>query len=328
MRTLFLLAFLLGTTVIFADPNDSYSIQKVISSPTIDGVLSDWEGVSKMNYSVHTDGSVASTSGTAQAVWDDNAIYFAFSISDSDVSSKYTSQDDKLFNNDDLVEIFLDFDGSGKDYLELGVSAANINYDLTACPAVTCGGWFGSGLNGYDISGLETAVIVNGTINNSSDTDQGYIVEVKIPFSGLTTAPDANFTTPQIGTVWKGNVYSIDYNTGATVDQANDYLSWSTLNSFGFHQPSKFASFEFVGVSSSDNPSENPASFLYSSENVWMLSTSVETDLKIFSLGGKLVKEGLYKTNNLIDLNSLKAGIYFVSIQKQGILESKKIVIK
>ena len=235
MKKLLLSILALGAISASADSNDSYTITKVTSAPTIDGQLTEWSGVPTMSFTVHTDGSAGSTSGTAQAVWDDNAIYFAFSISDTDVKSNYTNQDDKLFNNDDLVEIFLDFDGTGKDYLELGVSAANVNYDLTACPAITCGGWYGSGLNGYDVAGLETTAIVNGTLNNSADTDQGYVIEVKIPFSGLTSAPDANFSTPQVGTIWKGNVYTIDYNTGAAVDQANDYLSWSTLNSFGFH---------------------------------------------------------------------------------------------
>ena len=43
----------------------------------------------------------------------------------------------------------------------------------------------GSGLNGYDMHGLRTAVHVDGSINDPSAENKGWSVEVVIPFSAL-----------------------------------------------------------------------------------------------------------------------------------------------
>ena len=257
MKKIILLICLLSSISVFANSNDKYTIEKTSSPPIIDGDLSEWNNISAVSFSVHNTGLEGTTSGTAKAVWTNDAVFFAFSIKDVDVMNTYFSKDDPLYNNDDLIEIFLDFDGDGKDYVELGVSAANINYELTVCPSVNCGSWGGSGLSGWDIVGLETAALLSGTLNNSSDVDDGYTIEVKIPFSGLSSAPGSNFEIPTNGSTWLGNFYTIDYSTGAAKDAANDYLSWSTLPVFGFHQPNHFATFEFVDLLSNNDATLN-----------------------------------------------------------------------
>ena len=42
-----------------------------------------------------------------------------------------------LFDNDDLVEMLFDFNGSGTNYLEFGVSAIGVNYDYYIICVVT-----------------------------------------------------------------------------------------------------------------------------------------------------------------------------------------------
>lgn len=326
MKKALLSIFTIITTSLFADVGDTYYIKKVTTAPTIDGNITEWDGVPSVPFTVHTDGSVGSTSGTAQVVWDDDAVYFAFSISDTDVKSNYTDQDDNLFNNDDLVEIFLDFDGDGRNYLELGVSAANVNYDMMVCPAVTCGSW---GTNSaWDITGLETATTIVGTINNSADVDEGYIIEVKIPFTGLSSAPSAGFENPDVGTVWKGNLYTIDYNTDAGIDAANDYLSWSSLSSFGFHQPSEFASFEFADGGSVVNSISSTDSFKNINGNVWSLSVEGITSLFVYDLTGKLVTNTSVLQFGTIDLEAFQPGIYIVKMINSGVDETRKIMVK
>lgn len=324
-KFLFSLVFFFSFTL-YADPTDTYLVHKVGSSPIIDGELSDWEGVSAVSFTVHTDGSAGSTSGIGKAVWDSEAIYFAFEINDSDVKSNYTDQDDNLFNNDDLIEIFLDFDGDQKHYLELGVSAGNVNYDMTVCPSVSCGTWGGSSI--WDITGLETAVTVSGTLNNSLDVDEGYIVEVKIPFSGLTSAPEANFSVPNVGTVWKGNLYNIDYNTGAGIDAANDYLSWSTLSSFGFHKPSEFASFQFADGGTGVNDLKDELRVVLKNDNQWEITTSTESAVNVFDLAGRRVISSSLTGRNLLNLSFLKQGVYIITIEGDYSITSEKIFVK
>ena len=51
-------------------------------------------------------------------------------------------KDSKIYETDDLVEIFIDPDGDGKNYLEIGVNAFSTHYDmLVKCISPECGGW-------------------------------------------------------------------------------------------------------------------------------------------------------------------------------------------
>jgi hypothetical protein len=62
---------------------------------------------------------------------------------------------------------------------------------------------------GWDCEGLLSAVKVKGDIEDGSRPDQGWSVEVAIPFAGMGVA------APAIGTRWRGNFYHIDYATPA-----------------------------------------------------------------------------------------------------------------
>lgn len=323
MKNLLLSIFALGVMSLQANSSDSYTIKKVAVAPVIDGQVTEWQGIETMTYSVHNTGATGTSSGVAQAVWSDDAVYFAFSISDSDVRSTLTNQDDNLFNEDDLVEIFLDFDGDGKNYVELGISAADVNYDMTVCPTVTCGSWGSNGT--WDISGLETAVTVVGTLNNAGDVDQGYFIEVKIPFSGLSNAPSANFSVPQIGSTWKGNVYTIDYSTaGADLS----YLSWSNYTAFGFHQPNDFATFEFGGLATSVNTLASSNVFTMIEQNVWNIQMSGATTVLVYDLTGKIVSSKTVLQSGLVDLNGFNSGVYLVKLENAGEVETKKVMVK
>lgn len=327
MKKFIFLTCLLSSVSVFANSNDKYIIEKTSSPPIIDGDLSEWDNISNVSFSVHNTGLEGSTSGTAKAVWTNDAVFFAFSIKDVDVMNTYFSKDDPLYNNDDLIEIFLDFDGDGKDYVEIGVSAANINYDLTVCPSVICGSWGGSGLSGWDIVGLETEAIVIGTLNNSSDVDEGYTIEVKIPFSGLSSAPGSNFEIPTNGSTWRGNLYTIDYSTGAAKDAANDYLSWSTLPAFGFHQPNDFATFEFVDLLNSKDATLELPAITFLGGNKWSVSNKEILDVSLFDLFGKEIQITRGDTD-IINLSTFSKGIYLLVVEAKEGISIHKVLVK
>lgn len=207
-------------------------IHKTTEKINIDGDLSDWTNPFLGPFTIHNSGQKASQNTMVSLSWNDENLYIAYRATDSKIVGKSQKKDAPIFNTDDLVEIFLDPDGDGQNYIEIGVNAFSTNYDmLLKCISPNCGGWNTSMT--FDISGLETA---------SKITPKGFNTEIKIPFSSLETIKNGNFKKPKIGTKWKGNAFRIDYSN------TTEYLALQPYKSskFGFHQPKEFAVFEFI----------------------------------------------------------------------------------
>jgi hypothetical protein len=81
------------------------------------------------------------------------------------------------------------------------------------------------------------AVRVDGSVQNSTDRDQRWTVEVRIPFS------DLKVPTPQPGDVWRGSFYRFNRDR----DGDPEPLSWSPTMLPGFHQPARFGYLRFSG---------------------------------------------------------------------------------
>lgn len=207
-------------------------IHKTTEKLTIDGDLSDWKTPFLGPFVIHNTGEKATQSTFVSLSWNDENLYIAYRSEDSKIIGSPQKKDSQIFNTDDLVEIFIDPNGDGQNYVEIGVNAFSTNYDiLLQCISPACGGWKMS--PALTISDLETV---------SKITTEGYCTEIKIPFSSLETIKNGNFTRPKTGTKWKGNAFRIDYGN------TTEYLALQPYKSlqYGFHQPEEFAVFEFV----------------------------------------------------------------------------------
>lgn len=118
---------------------------------------------------------------TIRATWDDKNLYFGFKVLDDNIETSYKNRDDELWNADD-VEIYLDGLADGKDYIELQVSPANVVFDALFKSHRTPD-W--KDAKSFNIEGLQTAVVVNGTLNKAGDADTGYDVEVAVPLAAV-----------------------------------------------------------------------------------------------------------------------------------------------
>ncbi|MEM1123367.1 MAG: carbohydrate-binding family 9-like protein, partial [Bacteroidota bacterium] len=154
----------------------------------------------------------------AAILWTDTHLYFAFDAEEPFVEAKQTVRDSIVFLENDL-EVLID---GGDCYYELEVNAANTIYevffiwkdayqkggkfdipqfDVHQKGAYTFGGdydrsgasfWKGTHPRGirwaftnYDLPELTTAVKVEGTLNDNSDIDKGWSLEISIPWSSL-----------------------------------------------------------------------------------------------------------------------------------------------
>ncbi|WP_394777113.1 carbohydrate-binding family 9-like protein [Flavobacterium sp.] len=212
--------------------SQSIPIYKTNEIIIIDGNLSDWKTPFFGPFVIHNSGEKATQNTFVSLSWNDENLYIAYRSTDSKIVGKAQKEDSSIFTTDDLVEIFIDPDGDGQNYIEIGVNSFSSNYDmLLKCISPVCGGW--NTTMTFDVSELEA---------QSRITSEGFNTEIKIPFSSLETIKNGNFTKPKTGAKWRGNTFRIDYGN------TTEYLALQPYKSrkFGFHQPEEFAVFEFM----------------------------------------------------------------------------------
>jgi len=184
-----------------APPVPEARIKKTATPPKIDGVLDDpaWKSATPLTLVDSLDGRPTQLRTTARLTWDDEALYVAFECEDPDVWGTFRKRDDPIYTQE-AVEIFIDADGDGKTYDEIEVSPHNVVFDA----------YFPARRQGMDLSwdsGLQSAVKVNGTVDDASDRDQGWTVEMRIPLARLHSVPRL---PPQPGDRWRFNLYRLE----------------------------------------------------------------------------------------------------------------------
>jgi Carbohydrate family 9 binding domain-like len=137
----------------------------------------------------------------ARVLWDDEALYVAFECADDEVWVRPGRKDDDPIYEDEVVEVFLDPGGAGRDYVELEVSPANVRFDarfasrrsdLAAARAFS--------------SGARTAVAVDGQITVGDAPParaRGWTVELALPWTALGLRPRG-------GDRWRMNLYRLE----------------------------------------------------------------------------------------------------------------------
>lgn len=210
----------------------------------LDGKLSEyaWDDATPLQFvNVATGKPLNETGlhGTAKLLWDESALYLGVFVKDQDVVGGFDkgAKDPQLWTKD-TVELMIDPDGDGdnKDYYEIQVNPQNLVFDSYFedynKPRTEPNGPFG---HQEWSSKLESAVTVRGTLDNSKDKDEGYVVEIKIPW---TSFDKAKKVPPEPGTKWRMNVYAMENNNG---------VAWSPILGEGnFHKASRFGQVEFV----------------------------------------------------------------------------------
>ncbi|HOX44336.1 MAG TPA: carbohydrate-binding family 9-like protein [Myxococcota bacterium] len=151
-------------------------------------------------------GAALPWSTRVQAAWDDQALYLAFDCPDTDVWGAFTRRDEPLWTQE-AVEAFLDADGDGQEYIELQASPRGVVFD-SYLP--------GHRRNQDDWNAeLRVGVKVRGTLDARGDQDQGWRVELAVPWQDAQgRSPDPLRTPPLPGDVWRANFFRLDANQG------------------------------------------------------------------------------------------------------------------
>jgi len=207
-------------------------VKKVAAPPVVDGVLDDaaWTGAADTGAFEDTmRGGETSPRTSARLVWHESGLYVAFDCEDSDVHSSYLNRDDPIYK-EEAVEVFLDADGDGQEYVELQSNPGGVIFD-SFLPG------YRKNQNGWT-SGMVVATHVDGTYNVPGDTDRGWTVEMMIPWEA---AMDAPHRPPLPGDVWRANLFRLEMPAGAT---ANYGGAWSPPLVGDFHALWRFGELE------------------------------------------------------------------------------------
>lgn len=164
----------------------SYVCYKAPAPIRVDGVLSpdEWEAVPWISDFVDIEGDKRPNpllQTRAKMAYDDRGLYIAAWLEEPHVWGTITEHDAVIYQDNDF-EIFLNPSGDTHNYLEYEVNALGTVWDLFLTkpyrdnPQV---------LNNWEFAGMESAVHVNGSLNNAKDTDQSWSVEVFIPWSSV-----------------------------------------------------------------------------------------------------------------------------------------------
>jgi hypothetical protein len=239
----------------------SYSAPRTGAPPTIDGRLDDavWAGAPATEAFIDIRGgdhSEPTWPTHARMLWDDTHLYVGAWLEEPHLWGTLTERDAIIYHDHDF-EVFLDPDGDGEAYFEIEINVLGTEFDLFLDRAYNKGGQADIA---WDLDGLRTAVFADGTINDASDTDRGWGVEMAIPWAGL-VSPDGSVVTapPSIGDVWRVNFSRVQwplnhletggYERAAEVSfdvHEEDNWVWSPQGEINMHIPEMWGLVHFV----------------------------------------------------------------------------------
>jgi len=144
----------------------------------------------------------------AKMLWDDDYFYVAAELEEPHVCGTLTERNSILFHDNDF-EVFIDPDGDNLDYYELEVNALGTIWELSLPRPYRAGGPARLGTN---LEGLRCAVRVDGTLNDPSDTDRRWCVELAFPFAGLAAYTGETRTAPpRDGDLWRVSFSRVEW---------------------------------------------------------------------------------------------------------------------
>jgi len=227
-------------------------------APVIDGLGTDriWQNCGRTDSFVDIEGKHMPTpwfETRAAMAWDDDYFYVFAQMEEPHVWGKLQKRDSVIYYDNDF-EVFIDPDGDTHNYFELEINALGTEWDLFLTRPYRDGA---QALHAWDIPGLKTAVHIDGTLNDPTDTDTGWNVEIAIPWGVLA---EASGTTcpPEDGDRWWVNfsrvewdmevvdgeyIKAVDPETGNTLPEHN--WVWSPQGLIAMHYPERWGIVQF-----------------------------------------------------------------------------------
>jgi len=230
-----------------------YVCQRAGAVPVIDGKLDDaaWEAAPWTENFVDIEGDAKAKPRLrtrAKMLWDDEYFYIAAEMEEPHVWATITQRDAVIFQDPDF-EVFMDPDGDSHDYYEFEMNALNTGWDLFLPKPYKDGG---AAQNEWDIAGLKSAVHIRGTLNDPTDRDEGWSVEIAFPWKAL-AAHAHRPTPPREGDQWRIGFSRVEWEIETTGGKTSKVPRtpehnwvWSPQGVVDMHRPERWGYVQFT----------------------------------------------------------------------------------
>jgi hypothetical protein len=205
--------------------------------PSIDGKLDDpcWKQAAAIDrFASHWIGTPR-TGTRAFLLWDDEALYYAATMTDTELRSYGTQRNDSLWDGD-VFELFFKPRADAPEYYEFQANPRGLVFEV---------GWPSRGHDHGDLRelpplGTKAVAVVDGTLDQPGDQDRGWTVEGRIPWSAfsLTNAK------PKPGDQWRFALCRYDYGPEGTEPVL---MSSAPLTQPSFHRYEDYGTLYFEG---------------------------------------------------------------------------------
>jgi DNA-binding beta-propeller fold protein YncE len=175
----------------------------------------------------------------ARMLWDDEFLYVSYACEDAHISAVNTEHDSPVYK-DDCVELFTAPNPKRPfEYfnIEMNVNRAILDRYHPDGPGTTVPNW--------NSQGILIATTVDGTLNDDTDKDRGWVLEVAIPFANF--AEVTGRPHPRDGDVWHLNLNRL----GGITNSQHSQWSPGTTERPAFHAPDTFGRVTFSTRTSS-----------------------------------------------------------------------------
>ncbi len=288
LPNILLFCFVFFTTISCAQSTQliprTYTAYQTNEEMSIDGLANEsaWKNVTWSEDFIDIEGVKEPSYKTkVKMIWDENYYYILAKIEEPHVWATLKQRDTIIFYNNDF-EVFIDPDGDTHNYFEIELNAINTIWELFVTKPYREQNQ--PVLNDWNITGLKTAVHIDGTLNNPNDTDKGWTVEMAIPWKTFRKSyfednvPRNEFWRVNFSRVnWDFDL--IDGRYQRKKDKNGDFLHeynwvWSPMGVINMHEPEKWGYVYF----STKKSGEKAEFIIPNDENIkWKLSELYRT---------------------------------------------------
>ncbi len=195
-----------------------------------------------------------------KAAYTDEALYIAARIEDPHIWANLKEKNTPIFRYDKNFEVFIDPDGDHCNYYELELNALNTIWELSLPFPYRNKG---KPKNPDNMASMESAVSINGTLNDPADVDSFWTVEIKLPFEEFKKY-NAHSIPPRPGDVWRVNFSRVQWDhitkdekyIQAPGKKENNWV-WSPQYEINMHAPEQWGYLYFDRADNKDEIIDN-----------------------------------------------------------------------